>query len=359
MGTGAIRLVVKPTFAFWRLGILGIVLAGCLSGQAAAPRGIEFKSWSSFHSWKRSFGPNGELILTSPVVRTTIAWDELIASWNASTPGGTGLRVEARALYPDRETQWYSLGLWSEEGRRFPRTSVRNQKDADGDVATDILRLTKSARRVQVRVALVPNGWEKPSLRFVAISLWGRGATQPQLPPDRRAWGVTLDVPNFLQGDYPGGRDSWCSPTSTAMVLAHWSRERKRPDWARSVPEVAAGVMDPAWPGTGNWSFNVAYAGAIPGIRAYVTRFSDLSEVEAHISRGVPVIVSLNYDVLRQKAPGRDAGHLMVVVGFTGAGDPILNDPGSRENQRRAYARLDFIKAWDYSRRTVYLIRPH
>ncbi len=349
---------MKTNFAPWRPGLLSVALLLCLAGAAATPRGTEFKSWSNFRSWQRSLGPNGETVLTSPVLRTAIAWDELIASWNATTPGGTGLRIEARALYPDRETKWYLLGLWSEEGRRFPRTSVRNQQDADGEVATDILRLTQSARRVQVRVALVPNGWEQPTLRYLAISLWSRAASQPQLTPNRRAWGVTLDVPNLLQGDYPGGQDSWCSPTSTAMVLAYWSRERKRPDWLRSVPEVAAGVMDPGWPGTGNWSFNVAYVGALPGLRASVTRFPDVSELEAHIARGVPVVVSLNYDVLRQKPPGRDAGHLMVLVGFTGAGDPILNDPGSREHQRRAYARLDFIKAWDYSRRTVYIIRP-
>jgi hypothetical protein len=338
--------------------VCGALLVAAGAIQAAGPRGSDLKTWSNFKSWTRSLGSDGATILTSPVIRTTSGWDELIASWNATTPGGTGLRVEARALYPDRETKWYSLGLWSESGHGFPRTSVRGQKDDDGDVATDTLKLTNSAWRVQVRVALVPNRWEQPSLRFLAISLWSRDASQPPLEPNRRAWGVKLDVPNLLQGDFPGGEDSWCSPTSTAMVLGYWSRERKKVDWSRTVPEVATGVMDPAWPGTGNWSFNVAYAGAIPGLRAYVTRLTDVAELEDWIAAGVPVVVSLDYDTLRNKPPGRDSGHLMVVVGFTGAGDPILNDPGSRENQQRAYARLDFTKAWDSSHRTVYLIHP-
>ena len=82
---------------------------------------------------------------------------------------------------------------------------------------------------------------------------------------------MILPVPTRSQLDYAGG-GAWCSPTSVSMVLSYWSMQLGRSDLNRDVPEVAAAVYDPGWPGTGNWSFNTAYAGSFPGMRAYVTR---------------------------------------------------------------------------------------
>lgn len=357
MGTGAIRVGVNAISQALRLLVLCQLLLILGPAQAAGQRGSDFKSWTNFKLWTVRLGLGGETVLTSPVVTSAVAWDELVPSWNAATPGGTGIQLEARAVYPGRETKWYSLGTWSESGKVFPRTSLRGQKDDDGDVVTDTLRLTVPAWRVQLRLTLAANQWEKPNVRFLGISLWDRDASRPPLAPNREAWGKKLEVRTLSQGDYPGGESSWCSPTSVAMVLSYWARELKRPEIAMEVPQVAAGVMDPAWPGTGNWSFNVAYAGSFPGLRAYVTRLTDISELETWVVAGVPPIVSLNYDTLRNKPPGRDTGHLMVVVGFTAAGDPILNDPGTRDERQRAFARLDFLHAWDHSGRTAYIIK--
>lgn len=191
-----------------RLLVLCQLLLIVAPAQAAAKRGSEFKSWTDFKMWTSHFGPEGATILTSPVITSAVAWDELVASWNATTPGGTGLRLEARAVYPGRETKWYSLGSWSESGEGFPRTSVRGQQDDDGEVATDILRVKAPARRLQLRLTLVPNRWEKPAVRFLGISLWDRDASRPPLAPNREAWGKKLEVRTLSQGDYPGGESS-------------------------------------------------------------------------------------------------------------------------------------------------------
>ena len=148
-----------------------------------------------------------------------------------------------------------------------------------------------------------------------------------------------------------------CSPTTISMLLAHWSKELKRPDLDHDVPEVVAGVFDPKWDGTGNWVFNTAYGGSFKGMRAYTARLSDVAELEDWVAQGIPVGLSLCYNRLRGK--GREpSGHLVVCVGFTENGDAVINDPGTSKNVRKIFPRANLIDAWAYSKNAAYFIYP-
>ena len=75
--------------------------------------------------------------------------------------------------------------------------------------------------------------------------------------------------------------------------MSFWSRTLNRPELDLDVTEIAKAVYDPVWQGTGNWPFNTAYAGSYPGMRAYVTRLTDLAELEDWIADGLPVALSV------------------------------------------------------------------
>jgi hypothetical protein len=144
------------------------------------------------------------------------------------------------------------------------------------------------------------------------------------------------------------------------MLLEYWSHTLRRPELNMTVPHVAQSVHDPKWPGTGNWSFNVAFAGSFAGMRAYVSRLDDLGQVEAWVAAGVPVVLSVDYDLLKG-TQGRSGGHLVVCNGFTATGDVIIADPGRRtpHGQRyRVFPRRNVIAAWAASHNTVYLVYP-
>jgi len=47
-----------------------------------------------------------------------------------------------------------------------------------------------------------------------------------------------------------------------------------------------------------------------------------------------------------------------VCVGFTSTGDPVLNDPGTREQVRKVFPRANLVDAWAYSKNAAYLIYP-
>jgi len=150
----------------------------------------------------------------------------------------------------------------------------------------------------------------------------------------------------------------YCSPTSVSMVLDFWASKLSRPAMNVDVPDVAVGVFDEKYPGTGNWSFNVAYAGSFPGMVSYVTRLGGINDAESLVRAGIPVVCSVAYNLLKGNGkPAGGDGHLVVLVGFDSDGNPIFNDPG-RSDVRQTYKRENFAKAWANSHFTVYLIYP-
>jgi hypothetical protein len=325
------------------------------NGAELERRGRQFIGFDTFSSFTESKGSEpGERVLISREIVAQIRWDELIVSWNVEKAGY--LTVEARALWPDHASRYYTLAHWSTDTAKHPRESVLHQKDEDADVSTDTLVLKAPCERMQLRLTLGADQGLKPKLKFVGLCFANTRATPEPLPPNQRAWGKTLAVPERSQMDYPNGK-VLCSPTTMSMLLSFWSQTLSRPELDCNVPQVATGVYDSNWRGTGNWPFNTAFAGGYPGIRSYVSRLSDISELEAWIASGIPVGLSLCYDKLRGKQ-GPPNGHLVVCVGFTSEGDPIINDPGTSRNVRKTFPRRNLTDAWAVSHNTVYLVYP-
>ena len=280
-------------------------------------------------------------------------WDELVVSWNVKHAERTSIRFEARVLRPDATTNWFTLGVWSIDGSR---SSIQGQKDADGQVLTDTLRLAKPGGEVELRAYMeTMEGARDPTLTLVTLSFASTAFT-PSEEPDKDAWGKIIDVYQRSQMTYPGG-EVLCSPTTVSMLIRHWSDELHRPELDRDVPAVEAGAIDAGDPKTGNWPFSMAFAGSLDPFTAYVSRFSGITDLERWIAQGIPVACSVDYTLLQGKS-GPKAGHLVVLLGFTSDGDPIFNDPGWSKQVRQTYKRADFEKAWKSSNRTVYIVYP-
>jgi hypothetical protein len=318
-------------------------------------RGIQFISFTNLSAFEKSLDSSGCTdVLVSQAINPGIKWDELIVSWNASMTSNSWLKVEARAFHGDAVTKFFNLGEWSSDRALTPRRSALNEKDEEGHVSTDTLILKSAADRVQLRITI--SGEQRPEIKFLTLCLTDTGSKPDALEPNRDAWGKLIPVPERSQMAYPNGK-VLCSPTTVSMVMTYWSKKLNRPELDHDVPDVEKEVYDENWHGTGNWVFNTAYAGSYPGMRACVTRMSDVSELEDWIAQGLPVAVSLCYDRLRGKGPGPN-GHLVVCVGFTKEGDVIINDPGTSKNIRKTFPRKNLIYAWANSKNAVYLIYP-
>lgn len=311
---------------------------------------------------------------TSPVYEQGFDATELVASWNAATPPGTWLRVEARGrTVSGAATGWYVLGEWAEGDGDMHRTSVPGQGDTHATVSVDTLatRPGVALHSYQLRVTLYRQEGTRasPALRSV-------GAMTSQVP-DRFdvpvsepgvASGIELPVPRYAQNvhkghfpEYGGGGEVWCSPTSTEMVVEYYGvgPDEDEMSWIPddyvdpTVAHAARSTYDYAYEGTGNWPFNTAYA-ARYGLRGHVTRLHSLRDVERYILHGIPVITSQSFS--RGELDGADygtEGHIMVVTGFTESGDVVVNDPASNTNAgvRNVYPRAQFERVWQRTKR--------
>jgi hypothetical protein len=341
--------------------LLAALVLNAENSRAAEPDGFScFVGLKDFSTFARSQNTNGEMVLLSPEIKPAMDWNQLVVSWNAAAPAGTFLKIEARAISTNRETKFFTMGVWSPDNKKIPRASVRDQKDPDGDVRTDTLILKRPASAAQIRVTLGGTNQQSPALKFLGLSFCNTKAAPAAQPPNRAAWGKTIPTPERSQHGYPQEK-GWCSPTSLSMALARWADVLHRPELNLDVPEVAAAVYDRQYDGTGNWPFNTAFAGSLIGMRSYVTRFSDISELEDWIAAGIPVIISAPWELLEPGRPKASGGHLVVCIGFTESGDVVINDPATnlkRESVQRIYKRENVMRAWAESHNTVYLVFP-
>jgi hypothetical protein len=307
-------------------------------------RGSQFIGFSDFSDFKK------ETNSISQKIEPAIAWDELVLSWNLR---GSGEAIfEARLDLGEKQSKWYTLGVWSRSGRH----SLNGQDDENAKIDTDTLHAKQHGGAIEVRVTF--DSARQEDLKFVGVALKDSKANPAPLEPNRRAWGKVVDVGTRSQLDYPEGAKIWCSPTSTSMILDYWSHKLNRPEMSLTVPEVAKSVFDSTYHGTGNWPCNTAFAGNFDGMRAYVSRLTDISELEDWIEAGIPIATSVSYNRLKGKGTN-GSGHLIVCVGFAENGDIVVNDPGTHlSNVRRTFSRDIFREAWADAGNTVYIVYP-
>ncbi len=318
----------------------------------------------------------------SPWYRPGFAFDELIPSWEATTPRDSWVQVQVRGRSETgQRSKWYTMANWSARDGAFHRTSLGSQADDLAEVNVDTLQTHYSVGFTtwQVRLTLLRRAGTTAVPRVDAV-----GAMVSQLPTVDRvrtsrpgvAAGTVLRLPRFSQmvheGDYPeydGGGEAWCSPTSVSMVLASLGRlpSEREYSWVPAghpspwVDHAARSQYDYGFEGAGNWSFSAAYASSHADT-AFVTRLRNLREAERFIKAGIPLVASIRFGrgELDGAPIGSTNGHLLVIVGFTDTGDVVVNDPAAPRARgvRRVYDRGQFENAWiPTSGGLVYVIR--
>ncbi len=323
---------------------------------------LTISNWNDFTA--RPGNRRGEMCFVSPVLRTPSPWTELVPTWNIRAATNAGFQFEFRPVYGDRPSDFFHLGHWTAHpDATRPRHSVNGQSNEIGRVLTDTLVVADPCRYLEIRITVFDPGrtHAHPPVEYLGLDLFDASRPISLNAAFDAARPTEIAVPQRSQLAHPNGRD-WCSPTSVSMVLAYWAAILRRPELNLDLADVAAGVNDPDWPGTGNWAFNAAFAGKFPGMRARVTRLPDVRALQRWLRAGIPVAVSVSFNLLNGRLNDDGTGHLIVCVGTTGDGQFLVNDPFADltrgESVRRVVSRDTLARAWGRSRGVVYLIYP-
>jgi hypothetical protein len=272
-------------------------------------------------------------------------YDRVVPSWNADCPPGTAVMVELQASPDGGKTHsaWYEVARWGDPAvaNAVPKAQ-RLKQDALGRVNEDTLELKAKADRLSARVTLFSTRPDAtPLVTLLALAVTDHKQTVP--PDDRRgpAWGREVKA-DFRSQGWENADMSYriCGPTSTGMMLT-----------AHGLRLPTAKVAEACWDETneiyGNWPFIAAgasqlmrrYADAIPtrpghakAFRSYVTFAPDWKAAEQEILDGNPCVCSIHFGEgeLTGSPTSASDGHLILVRGFTRAGDVIVNDPAGR-----------------------------
>lgn len=272
-----------------------------------------------------------------------VPFDSAVASLD-----GKDSEIELRVKRGNNISPWFSLGC-------IGKGSEKSAPHEGVSVEVDVLRIE----------APLPAAFQyRPNDSGCAarVVTYRRNERKPFAADRSPAWGRVLNVPQRSQGvEAPEIRGKICSPTCVAMVLEYYGVNLPTAKVCEGVFDHGAGIY-------GNWSFNTVYAmqvGRGKLAEACVGRFGSLEELENEIAAGRPVIISLCWGKgeLTDAVVGSSDGHLLVVVGFTGDGDVVVNDPaaspGKAQSMRRIYLRRDIYHCWlENAEGIVYLFRP-
>ena len=256
---------------------------------------------------------------------------EAVISWNSQTANGELYVQLLRAHQPDGS--WLPHAHWSPSGRHS-----FSAKDNDTVIETDVLRTHRPFDGVRIRAK---------GVNFERVAL---ATPLHNVPSARSAAPIELDVPPRSQ--YVGDERGWCSPASLSMVHAFYGYDR-------DVATTARAIFDYAYNGTGNWAFNVAFSGEL-GLQALVAYLRNLDHARELLECGIPPILS--YSWAAGELPGapleHSDGHVVVLRGFTAAGDCIVNDP-AHAAIRVIYPRQALERVWLRNKGVAYVIAPH
>ena len=300
----------------------------------------------------------------------------LIMSWNSDTPDGTSIKIEAQVCVKGVWSAYHSWGTWSTSMERA--SAGENNSDPDAayvDADTLIVKdKGETADAFRYRITLNTDNPEfSPSVRLLAQAIRNAGE---QAIKDVKidstssvdyAVNKVLDVPSYSQMIRdPKIASCICSATSMAMVLKYHGISRLIPE------ETAWGIYDSKYDGTGNWSFNTAYAGSY-GFTSYVKYCASVNDLKKEITEGYPVIISVKYrnsenvnetfPVIHDAPIESTRGHLIVIAGFTkkdGKNYAVVNDPAAKNDSgvRLNYLESELDAAWQTSGRAAYIIHP-
>ncbi len=276
---------------------------------------------------------------------TSEVFTEVVPSWNADTPRGTTVEVQARVSARGQWSEWFSFGRWSPFIlRASPEISRDEMAQCDAEFLT-VLPGRPAAEMVQLRVHLATEDPAvSPTVRLLAVSVNAdvgreKGADEPERVLETPAYSCLVRDP-AIAGWMAGA-------TSLAMLMNRHGEDLLPEEVARAVYDKGAGKYS-------NLSFLCAVAGAY-GYECYAS-FAGVETLWREVWCGNPVGALVRYhapalspvegaeegDAPRRPAdlPGEapvlegatvdSSGHIAVVRGLEKRGREtwvLLNDP--------------------------------
>lgn len=302
---------------------------------------IDYTSkYSASHLKNLKFNDDGKVVLDDNSLSGTYEsrvfhtnkFKSLVGSWSCITSPNATIELEISIYVGGKWSKYFTYGVWG-----LGKTNTYyNQNDSATNTkmsVDEIFANDGNATACKYRVTLKRDSLStaSPVLSLVCLTIEINDSTYAY-PVDVSSLpkSVDNDLPKLYQYDVPGIGGSICSATTTTMLLKWKGYSFADKGYTYEHEYIASLVADPGHnsPTYGNWSYNMAVAGAY-GDNAYVARMYSWEEVMYHLATVGPMGASIKSS--NGEWGYKTNGHLVVVRGYriSDSGDVtvICNDP--------------------------------
>lgn len=320
---------------------------------------IDYTSlYTPSHLHNLKFNDQGKVVLDDNVLSGTYesrifhthTFKSLVGSWSCITSPDATIELEISVYTGGKWSNYFTYGVWG-----LGKTNTYyNQSDNNTNTkmsVDEIIVNNANANACKYRVTLKRNNvsTNSPVLSLVCLTIditdsdYSYPVDISNLPKS-----VDNDLPKLYQYDVPNIGGSICSATTTTMLLKWKGYSFANMGKTYEHEYIASLVADPGHnsPTYGNWSYNMAVAGAY-GDNAYVARMYSWEEVMYHLATVGPMGASIRSS--NGEWGYNTNGHLVVVRGYriSDSGDVtvICNDPAVRNVYYEVTLR-QFLQCW-------------
>ena len=256
-----------------------------------------------------------------------------LPSWNGSAPGDhSAFKVQMRFPSGSGWSPWLTVGFWKANiWSSYGATSF-----AGGTIDIDNAVLSPYVSSWQFKIIMTRTAVDQPSptlrkLSFVVSDSRTTSAVNiTQLLNDKPA---AVFIPTdfiYQYGVDPTIGGDICSPTSVSMILRSFQI-------TVDPRQFALDTRDPVFDMFGVWP-RVVQNAAEYGLDGVVTRYRSWSQARQVLADGGRIAMSVG--------PPLYSGHLMMLAGFTAAGDPIVHDPARSNGYSYVFNKSDLSHSW-------------
>jgi hypothetical protein len=256
-----------------------------------------------------------------------------LPSWNGTAPdANSAFKIQMRFPYSTGWSPWLTVGFW----KSHIWSSYGSTSYSGGMIDYDNAVVNSYIGAWQFKIIMKRTAVDQPSptvhkLSFlVSDSRTTSTADYTQILNDKPA---SILIPtNFIYqyGVDPTIGGSICSPTSVAMILRSYNI-------TVDPYQFALATYDPHFNMFGIWPRVVQNASEY-GLDGAVTRYRSWSQAREVLVNGGRISMSVGQPLYE--------GHLIMLAGFTAAGDPIVHDPAKSNGYSYVFNKSQLSHAW-------------
>jgi hypothetical protein len=277
-------------------------------------------------------------------------FDELMITWNATRPTHGNLLFYV-SVKTDGWSPYLLYASWGNDGQssftsKLPELPVKVYQDA--------LQVLEGHKATAFQIKIVSEGSDLLNNIF-SLHVYTNGDKLTTPSTFSSPFSIDLEILGLSQMtlNHPRFADL-CSPTSTTAVIRYLSQ-----NYEIDPLFFAQNVWDSGFDIYGNWVFNVAEASTFLGPKwsCWVERLKNFDDIYNHLSKKVPVIVSVR-GPLPGSAKPYAKGHLLAVIGYDSLNKKVIcMDPAFSSNDETivSYDLSDFVTAWNRRGNLAYI----